>query len=119
MTRLAAAQGWFHRPATAAPVAWRQDRLFRGAVIGAGITLAVLLVRPGVSRQDRQLPPLDTSSAGIPAVLSPVGRSTVLPAQTPPAEVPKIAPGYPLGDVTVVPTPDNDRFGTFKPGKHP
>jgi len=37
----------------------------------------------------------------------------------PPAEVPKIAPGHPLGDVTVAPTPDSDRFGTFKPEKHP
>ena len=119
MTMLAAARGLFYRLADAAPVAWRHDRLFRGAVIGAGITLAVFLVRPGVSQQDRQLPPLDTPSAGMPALLSPSGRGMAVPTQRPPAEVPKIAPGQSLGDVTVVPTPDGDRFGTFKSGSHP
>ena len=119
MTMLAAARGLFYRLADAAPVAWREDQLFRSAVIGAGITLAVFLVRPGVSQPGRQLPPLDTLSTGMPAVLSPVGRGMVVPTQMPPAEVPKIAPGHSLGDVMVVPTPGNDRFGTFKPGKHP
>ena len=119
MTMLVAARGLFYRLTDAAPVAWREDRLFRGAVIGVGITLAVFLVRPGVSHQDRQLPPLDTSSAGMPAVLSPSGRDLAVSTQRPPAEVPKIAPGHSLDDVTVVPTPDGDRFGTFKPGSHP
>ena len=119
MTRLAAAQGLFHRLADAASLAWQQDRLFRGAVIGTTITLAVFLVRPGVPRQDQVLPPLDPSSAGMPALLNPVGGSTTLPTQKPPADVLKIAPGHPLGDVSVAPTPDGDRFGTFKPGSHP
>ena len=119
MTMLVAVRGLFYRLADAAPVAWREDRLFRGAVIGAGITLAVFLMRPGVSRQERQLPPLDTSSAGMPAVLSPSGRDLAASTQRPPAEVPKIAPGHFLDDVTVVPMPNGDRFGTFKPGSHP
>lgn len=119
MTAFATAQGLFQRLVATAPVAWRQDRLFRGAVIGAGVTLAILLVRPDVSRQETRLPPLGTSTAGLPAVLSPVGSSTTPLPQTPPAEVPKIAPGHALDDVTVVPTPDGDRFGTFTPGRHP
>lgn len=119
MSTLATAQGVLRRLVDAVPVAWHEDRVFRYAAIGAGITLAVLVIRPGASRQDIRLPPLESSTAGMPAVLSLVGRSTVLPAQTPPAEVPKIVPGHSLGDVTVGPTPDNDRFGTFKPGKHP
>ncbi len=121
MTRLTAAQGLFSRLAGAALFAWRQDRVFRGAVIGMGITLAVMLIRPGMSRQDRVLPPLDSSSAGMPALVYPVGGGAVLPAQGLPGPVPKIAPGHPLGDVTVAPAPtsDGDRFGTVAPGHHP
>lgn len=119
MTALATAQGLFQRFVAAAPVAWRQDRLFQGAVIGVGVTLAVLLVRPDASRQETQLPPLGTPTVGLPAVLSPAGSGTTPLPQTPPAEVPKIAPGHALDDVTVVPTPDGDRFGTFKPGRQP
>ncbi len=119
MTTLAVARGLFHRLVDAVPVAWREDRLFRGALIGAGITLAVFLVRPGVSQPGRQRPPLDTFSTGMPAVLSPSGRDLAVSTQRLPAEVPKIAPGHSLDDVTVMPTPDGDRFGTFKPGTHP
>ena len=121
MTRLAAAQGLFQRLASAASIAWRQDRVFRGAVIGMGVTLAVLVLRPGGSHQDRMLPPLGTSSVGMPALLNPTGGSMALPAQGPAGQVPKIAPGHPLGDVTVVPAPtsDGDHFGTVTPGKNP
>ena len=115
MSRLADAQALLTRLAQAAPLAWRQDRLFRGAVIGMGVTLAVFLLRPGASHQDRTLPPLDGSPA-TPALLSPAGGSAALPAQGPSGPVPKIAPGHPLGDVTIAPAPDNDRFGTVTPG---
>jgi len=117
---LATTRNILQRLAEAVPDTWRQDRVFRGAVIGTGVTLAVLLVRPGASRQDRPLPPLSTLPAGIPAIPVPVVRGAPLPTQTPtpPAEVQKIAPGHPLGDVTVAPTPGSDRFGTFKPEKH-
>lgn len=119
MTAFATAQGLFQRLVAAAPVAWRQDRLFRGAAIGAGVTLAILLVRPDASHQETRLPLLGTTTAGLPAVLSPAGSGMTSPTQAPPAEVPKIAPGHALDDVTVVPTPDGDRFGTFTPGRHP
>ncbi len=127
MTSLAAARSILQRLAEAIPDTWRQDRVFRGAVIGAGITLAVLLARPGTTRQDRQLPPLSTLPAGLPAIpaSSPMVRGIAPLTQTPlqpptlPAEVPKIAPGHSLSDVTVVPGPDSDHFGTVKPGRHP
>ena len=127
MNNLAAARSALQRLVEAVPDTWRQDRVFRGAVIGAGITLAILLVRPGGTRQDRPLPPPSTFSAGLPALpaSSPALRGTSLPAQTslqpprPPDEVPKITPGHSLGDVTVAPVPDSDRFGTFKSEKHP
>lgn len=123
MTALATARSVLQQLAEAVPATWRQDRVFRGAVIGAGVTMAVLLVRPGASRQDRQLPSLSTLPAGLPAIpaLTPVvrGAAPLTHLQTPPVEVPKIAPGQPLGDVTVLPAPNGDRFGTFKPEKHP
>ena len=47
MTALAAAQGalrrLFHRMVDTAPVAWRHDSLFRGASIGAGVTLGYVI----------------------------------------------------------------------------
>lgn len=119
MTKLATAQGLFRRLAGAAPIAWRQDRVFRGAVIGMGVTLAVLLMRPGTSGQDRVLPPLDTSPAGMPALLNLGGGGGGRPAQAPPDQVPRIAPGHPLDAVTVAPAPDGDRFGTVSPGRPP
>jgi len=121
MTRLTVAQGVFYRLAGAASLAWRQDKVFRGAVIGMGITLAVLVLRPGVSHQDRVLPPLDTSSAGMPALPNPAGGHMTSPAQELIGQVSKIAPGHSLGDVTITPAPtsDGDHFGTVTPGHHP
>ena len=121
MTKLIAARSLFQQLASAAPFAWRQDRVFRGAVIGMGVTLVVLVLRPGGSHQDRALPPLGTSSVGMPALLNPAGGSIVLPAQRPAGQVLKITPGHPLGDVTFapVPTSDGDHFGTVTPGKNP
>lgn len=119
MTARAAAQNLLQRLADAIPTAWRQDRVFRGAVIGAGITGALLVLRlvgphpPELQRGTSVLVP-----AAVPYVSAPGGMATS-PGQPPAAAVPKIAPGHPLGDVTVVPAPDSDRFGTFKPGKHP
>lgn len=106
----------------AMPVAWRYDPLFRGASIGAGVTLALLLLRlvgphnPALERPTttlRYVPGVGVqtlSGPGIPGV----------PAAPPPlGPVPKIAPGHPLSDVTVSPVPNTDHFGTFTPGKHP
>lgn len=116
MTRLAAAQGVLGRLAEAASWAWRQDRVFRGAVIGMGVTLAVWLVRPAPTIPNRALPPLSTLPAAGLAIPGTMGAGAMSQAQQP-GEVPKIAPGRPLGDATVVPPPDGDRFGIFTPGK--
>jgi len=119
MSTLATARGMLRRLADAVPVAWHEDRVFRYAAIGAGITLAVLVIRPSASRQDVQLPSLGTSSAGMPAVLNPAGPGMSPAAPMPSAEIPRIAPGHALSDVTSTPAPDGDRFGTFTPGRHP
>lgn len=115
MTALATAQGVLRRLADAVPVAWQEDRVFRYAAIGAGIALAVLVIRPGASRQDVQLPPLDSR----PALMPPAGLGMGAAAPMPPVTVQKIAPGRPLGDAPGTSAPDGDRFGTFTPGRHP
>lgn len=123
MTGLAAAQGALQRVlqhlVEAAPVAWRGDPVFRGATVGAGVTLALLMLRlvgPHAPELEpatlRGIPPAAVSGLAVP-------RGAPSPAQALPAEMPRIAPGHPLSDVTVVPTPNGDRFGTFTPGKHP
>lgn len=113
-------QRFFERVVEAAPVAWRHDPLFRGAAVGAGVTLAVLLLHlagphaPELDRPTLQYDPQTrTTSVGPPDALAP-------PRPPPPtAEVPKIMPGQPLGNATMVPAPSTDRFGTFTPGKRP
>ena len=112
MTALAAAHGLLQRLVDATPTAWRQDPLFRGAAVGVGVTGALLLLRL-VGPQAPELQPqvlgvVPTAAPSLPGRVGPPG-----------AEVPKIAPGRSLGDVTVAPTLDGDRFGTFKPGRHP
>jgi len=119
MTALATARGVLRRLADAVPIAWHEDRVFRYAAIGAGITFVVLVIRPGASRQDIRLPPLGNPSAGMPAIMSPVGLGMGPAAPMQPGAVQKIAPGHPLADVTGAPAPDSDRFGTFNPGNHP
>lgn len=116
MTRLAAAQGVLGRLMDAASWAWRQDRVFRGAVIGAGVTLAVWLVRPAPSVPDRALPPLGALPATGLAIPGTNGSGALSQAQ-PLDKVPRIAPSRSLDDATVTPAPDGDRFGTVSPGK--
>ena len=104
--------------ADAAPVAWRHDPVFRGAAVAAGVTLAMFLLRiagqraPELDRPDLAFtPPALRGSVPSPGAAA--------PAAQPPADVPRIAPGHPLSDVAVAPTPSADRFGTFKPGPYP
>lgn len=119
MTALAGAQNLLQRLAEAIPAAWRQDRVFRGAAVGAGITGVLLLLRLlGPHAPALQSPNPSLVPAVVPYV-SALGAGAPSPAQPPPVELPKIAPGHPLGDVTVVLTPGGDRFGTFKSGRHP
>ena len=124
MNALADAQGTLarllQRLAEAAPVAWRHDPLFRGASIGAGVALALLLLRVvGPHNPDLDAPAIHYD----PTTRSTwVGRSETTQPQPPaslPGDVPKIAPGQPLNNVTPLPVPNSDHFGTFTPGKHP
>jgi len=125
MTALAAAQGALqrlvHRMVDAAPVAWRHDPLFRGASIGAGVALALFLLRV-LGPHDPALDAPATTLRYAPGVeVQTIGQPIpgIPAAPVPPAEVPKIAPGHPLSDAAVAPTPNGDRFGTFTPGRHP
>ena len=101
----------------AAPDAWRQDRVFRGATIGVGITGALLLLRLAGPHAPQLQPASVNLSPAVPYLSGP--GNTPSSVQPLPAQVPKIAAGQPLGAVTVVPVPDGDRFGTITPGKHP
>lgn len=118
MTARAAVQDVLHRLADAAPAAWRYDPVFRGAAVAAGITLALFLLRVAGPRAPELEPQTLTYTPS--AVREVVPRpGTAPPAAQPPADVPKIAPGRPLSDVAITPTPSTDRFGTFKPGPRP
>jgi hypothetical protein len=116
MTVRAAVQEALHnlllRLAEAAPVAWRQDPLFRGAAIGAGVTLALVLFRVVGPHN----PALDAPGRTIRAMPGASMRTSA-----PPTDMPKIAPGHPLDAATaiVTPVPDSDRFGTFTSGQRP
>ena len=84
--------------------------------MAAGVTLALFLLRVAGPHAP-ELDPVPLSP--VVPLHGPVVPRGVLPPAQPPAEVPRIAPGRPLSDVTVAPTPDGDRFGTFTPGRHP
>lgn len=115
-----AAQGLLRRMAVVAPEAWRRDKVFRWASIGAGVTLALLFLRLA----DPPRSPGETRSGALPmaAVISMPGPSLPIPGEAVSAtvpDVPKIAPGHALEDVTEAPAPQGDRFGTLKPASRP
>ena len=100
----------------AAPTAWRQDRIFRGAAIGSGVTALMLLVRlAGPAAPVSPAPGIPTVPPGVLTLPGPAG------GLSPQAKAPPIAPGQLLDGVTIVPVPvpDPDRFGSFKPGARP
>ena len=113
MTVRTVARDLLQRLVDAAPEAWRQDRVFRIAVIGAGI-VGVLLVFRALGPHDPALRPVatDPGPTGVPTLsASGLPPSPALPS----AAVPKITPGHALGDVTIAPAPEGDRFGTAPP----
>lgn len=119
MSARAAAQGILQRLVNAAPAAWRHDPIFRGAAIGAGVTLLVLLLRV----TGPQGPALDATAPRPSNALSPAAVQIPSSRAVQPSEaagnVPSIAPGQPLSDALAAPTPSTDRFGTIKPGTQP
>lgn len=118
MTARVAVQDVLHRLADALPVAWRHDPVFRGAAVAAAVTLAMFLLRiAGQRAPELDRPDLAATPPALREFMPPPGAAShAPPAAQPPAEVPKIAPGHPLSEVTVAPTPNADRFGTFKSG---
>jgi len=118
VTVLAVAQGLLQRLADAAPVAWRHDPVFRGAAVDAAVTLALFLLRMAGPHAPELDQPADNFDAATRKSLMGLRRERG-PSQPLLLDVPKIAPGHPLSDVTVAPAPDGDRFGTFTPGKRP
>ncbi len=119
MTALAVAQGLLQRLADAAPVAWRHDPVFRGAAVGAAVTLALFLLRMAGPHAPELDQPADNFDAATRKALVMGLRREEGPSQPLPLDVPKIAPGHSLSDVMIAPAPNGDRFGTFTPGKHP
>lgn len=122
MSARAVTQGVLRRMAGAAPDAWRTDKIFRWAAIGAGVTLVLFILRlvgpaSPTSNTPRQTPSSSPSlGATYTSSLPPAG-GPLSPAK--PTEVPKIAPGRSLDSVTVTPDPHGDGFGTVKPGSRP
>jgi hypothetical protein len=113
MTARTVAKDVLQRLLYAAPIAWRQDRIFRFATIGAGVT-GLLLVLRLMGPHEPALRPVATDSG-------PTGVPTLSASGLPPspglasATVPKIAPGHALSDVIIAPAPEGDRFGTAPP----
>lgn len=114
---LTAAQGVARRMAVAAPEAWRCDRVFRWAGIGAGATLALLALRLAGPPRQESLPAASMTYVG-PGASLPAAFSPAPPAAVP--DVPRIAPGHALDGVAVAPAPQQgDRFGVVHPAARP
>ena len=117
MTAVAATRTWLRRMAAAAPSAWHYDPVFRWSAIGAGVALALFVLRLAAPPARHGPPSVPGSS--VPANLGPTygasatGSSPAFPA------LPKIAPGRSLDGVTITPAPEPDRFGTVPPASHP
>jgi hypothetical protein len=98
-----------YRLATSVPSAWHYDRMFRWMVIGAGVSLAVVVLRP-----KNPVAPRPIAGSSAPASLGPTygasAAGTPLAPPTPPT-LQKIAPGRSLDGVTITPVP-TDGFGT-------
>lgn len=110
MTAVAATRTWLRRMAAAAPAAWQSDPVFRWAAIGAGIALAMLVLRMTGTPALHQTPPPSAASAGpAPAPGAMPSGSWVVPS--PASPMPKIAPEHSLAGVTVTPAAPST-FGT-------
>jgi len=110
MTAVTATRTWLRRMAAATPAAWQSDPVFRWAAIGAGIALAMLVLRMTTAPALHQTPPPSAASAK--SASSPgttASGSWMVPSPSPP--MPKIAPERSLVGVTITPAPPS-RFGT-------
>ncbi len=111
----AAARAWVHRMAAAAPAAWHYDPVFRRSAIGAGVALALFILRFAGSPGPNGASPVPGTS--VPASLGPSYGATG-PSRAPQTPPPKITPSRSLDEVTITPEPERDPFGTFPPATH-
>lgn len=105
------ALGYLERLHEAVPDAWRYDRLFRVAVIGAGAALISLVLHsaePSSGAQTRFVEPPPAQP-----------RQSSGGHQVPSSEPLRIQPGLSLDRVTVAPILDGDKFGIYESGKLP
>jgi hypothetical protein len=116
MSAIVAARAWLRRMAAAAPSAWHYDPVFRWSAIGAGLALALFILRFAGPPAPNGAAPVPGTS--VPTNLGPsygAATGSSLAPQTPP---PKIAPGRSLDGVTITPGPERDPFGTVPPATH-
>jgi hypothetical protein len=110
MTAVTVTRAWLRRMAEAAPSVWNYDPVFRWMTIGAGVALALFVLRLAAS------PALQLSAPGlsVPVSLGPTYGTSAAgspPLSSVPAVLPKITPDRSLQGVTITPAPE-DRFGT-------
>ena len=98
----------------AVPDAWREDRVFRWASIGAAACLLGMWANSGAKQLASSSPPLPPPALG--AAPSPVpAPPAAAPLPSASAEPPRIAPGRPLdGPAVTSGAPDTDRFGILR-----
>ena len=98
----------------AVPEAWREDRVFRWASIGAAACLLGIWANSGAKQLAASSPPLPPPALGAPP--SPVpAPSVAAPLPSSSAEPPRIAPGRPLNGAVITPgAPEANGFGTFR-----
>ena len=93
MTAVTVTRTWLRRMAEAAPSAWHHDPVFRWATIGAGIALALFVLR--LVALPARLGPLSAPGSSVPASLGPAYGTAAAgspPLPSLPAVLPKIAP---------------------------
>ncbi len=90
MSTIAATRVWLRRLAAAAPSAWHYDPVFRWSAIGAGVALALFILRPHDPATSR---PNSIGTALVRAGQPGADAMTLLAAGTPPA--PPLPPALP------------------------
>jgi hypothetical protein len=118
MSMVGMSRAWLRRMAAAAPSAWHYDPVFRWSAIGAGVALALFVLRLADSPAPRGSSPVPGTS--VPTSLGPSYGAAARSSPVPPVStaVPKIDPGRSLDGLVIAPAPERERFGTVPPAIH-
>jgi hypothetical protein len=119
MSMVATSRAWLRRMAAAAPSAWHYDPIFRWAAIGAGVALALFVLRLADAPASPGTRVPSVPSASIPAELGPSYGATARSPLAPQPGPPKIVPGRSLDGVAIMPARERDPFGTVPPATRP